>query len=330
MNLHQGNQANTTQTGPEDESNVLHLAICIPTFRNPAGLRALLESIKGQQFHKAVQPEIEIFIVDNDPEGSGKQVAETFERELPFVLHYAIEEKRGIPFVRNRLVELASHADFIAFIDDDEEATSHWLDELLFIQTRFQTQVVTGSVLARFETEPPNWAVAGKFYESSRWPTGSKKDIFFTNNLLIKSALIAQFAKPFEEAMALSGGTDTLLSMRVAEMGISAVWADEAVVYESIPANRATLRWYFQRRYRIGNVEVLCGRYLPEPWYRLRAVQKSIYLVPLGLIVIATSLWRGKHKIIRGVGYWYTAAGLLGGVLQRYQEEYGENYRRNQ
>ena len=136
-------------------------------------------------------PEIEVFVVDNDPDASGKRTAEAYGQSLPFPLHYQIEKKRGIPFARNRLVELASRCDLIAFIDDDEEAGPHWLDELLYVHATFQAAVVTGPVLARFEITPPAWAVAGKFYESPRRPTGSSQPTFYTNNLLIESAVVS-------------------------------------------------------------------------------------------------------------------------------------------
>jgi len=274
-------------------------------------------------------PEIEVFVVDNDPEASGKRTAEAYRQSLPFPLHYQIEKKRGIPFVRNRLVELAAGCDLIAFIDDDEEAEPHWLDELLYVHTTFNASVVTGPVLARFEITPPAWAVAGKFYESARWPTGSSQRIFYTGNLLIESAVFSQFPKPFKESMALTGGTDSLFAMRVAETGVTAVWADDAIVYEHIPATRATKRWYFMRRYRLGNTSVQCDRFLPKKHYQVRAILRAIFLVWLGVAVVVSSVWKGCYKVIRGIGYLCTAAGTMTGALGLYQQEYGrDDYRK--
>ena len=329
MDFHRRDPLNTTDITSPVGNEVSSLAVCIPTFRNPEGLQRLLESIKGQQFRKVPMPEIEIFVVDNDSDANEKRTAEEYGQSLPFPLHYQIEKKRGIPFARNKLVELASGCDLIAFIDDDEEAGPHWLDELLYVHDTFKAEVVTGPVLARFEIDPPAWAVVGKFYESARRPTGSKQGTFFTNNLLIESAVISQFPRPFEESMALSGGTDSLFAMRVAETGVMAVWADEAIVYEYIPATRTTKQWYFRRRYRIGSTQVQCDRFLPNKHYKVRVILRAIFLVWLGVAVIISSVWKGQYKVIRGIGYWCTAAGMMTGALGLYQQEYGrDEYRK--
>lgn len=304
------------------------LAVCIPTFCNPEGLRRLLASVGGQVFHRVPTPRAEVFIVDNDPAGSARAVVKEAQPSLSFRLDYCVEKERGIPAVRNRLVACAAGYDLIAFIDDDEEATPHWLDELLHVRAAYAARVVTGPVLPRFVVEPPAWAVTGGFYASVRRPTGELQGTFYTNNLLIERALLAQFSPPFERAMALSGGTDSLLAMRLAQRGIRAVWADEATVYEDVPVRRATMRWYLRRRYRVGNALVLCDRFLPRRHYRGRAFLSAVGVSGLGIAVTASALWRGRHKVVRGVGYLCLAAGMLAGAVGRIQAEYGrDDYR---
>ena len=108
------------------------------------------------------------------------------------------------------------------------------------------------------------------------------------------------------------------------------VWADNAIVYECVPATRMTLRWLLQRAYRLAN-----GRGSPE-LRRLEGVTRSWVFVN-GLkcltrgavhLALAIVLRRGAvarvHalvKLVSGVG-WLT--GLLGLRYSEYVRVYGE------
>src|SRR5680860_569217 len=116
---------------------VLSVGICIPTFKRPEGLLKLLKSIGKQVFKKVEQPSISVFVADNDAAASSREIVERLACSYPFPLHYEAEERRGIPFVRNRLVSMTRGYDLIAFVDDDEEVIASWLDELCYVSVSY-------------------------------------------------------------------------------------------------------------------------------------------------------------------------------------------------
>ena len=193
-------------------------------------------------------------MVDNDPEGSARAICESARQWLPFDLHYAIEKRRGIPQARNTALAVAiPFADFVVFTDDDVEPTPGWLAELLRVQALYRADVVTGPNPPRFLEEPSAWMMEGRFFDSPQRVTGTLVDTAATHNVLVRCEMLQQMDRLFDERFALHGGTDSEFFRRVARAGHRIVWAQDARVYECIPASRMTLRWLLQRAYRISN-----------------------------------------------------------------------------
>ena len=302
---------------------MISVAICIPTFRRRRELGRLLNSLSGLRFKKQPEPHIEIFVVDNDPHYPSDGVAREWAHRIKWSLHYHDEQQRGIAPVRNKLASLAKNFDFIAFIDDDEVASPQWLDELLEVQSYYQAEVVTGPVLARYEKNPPKWIINGRFHSSDRYPTGTlRPSMFCTNNLLMKVSALVRFEKPFEERLALIGGEDTLLSMKFHQMGIDAVWADDAVVHEYIPEYRTKAKWLFLRQYRRGNSTIIIDNCLGKRRMAVIYIWKAAWIVTVGLAKSLTSLWTGPEAAVKGISYIYAAAGIIAGLLGTKHEEY--------
>src|SRR5690606_25898943 len=107
------------------------VAICIPTFRRPDGLRRTLIALIGLAGDFAFR----VVVADNDPEGGAglsacrKLVAEGY----PFPLNAVPVRERGIAQARNALVTAAldGEADFIAMIDDDAWPEPDWIERLV-------------------------------------------------------------------------------------------------------------------------------------------------------------------------------------------------------
>jgi glycosyltransferase involved in cell wall biosynthesis len=67
---------------------------------------------------------------------------------------YAIfATNRGIARARNSAVAAARSPAFLAFIDDDEVPHANWLDELMWTQSQFQADVVSGPVLPAYAAD---------------------------------------------------------------------------------------------------------------------------------------------------------------------------------
>ena len=122
------------------EASEIRVAICIATFRRQELLRELLVGLAQLTFHKARKPHIQIVVVDNDELASAEEICD--DVSIPWPIKYVVEPRRGITHARNRTIAEVSSADFVAFIDDDEIPSAHWLDELLWAQEKFSADVV--------------------------------------------------------------------------------------------------------------------------------------------------------------------------------------------
>ena len=87
-----------------------------------------------------------------------------------------------------------------------------------------------------------DWVEEGGFFESPRHTTGARIDYAFTHNVLVRTAALAGMDTLFDERMALTGGSDAEFFRRFARTGHRIVWADEALVFEWVPATRSRLR----------------------------------------------------------------------------------------
>src|SRR3712207_291321 len=106
---------------------MMKVAICIATYLRPEGLWRVLQSLDALRFSSSPEPDVEVVVIDNDPDGSAGATCERAKGATRWPIRYVHEPRRGISQVRNRAVEVTrATADFIAFIDDDEIAEPQW------------------------------------------------------------------------------------------------------------------------------------------------------------------------------------------------------------
>jgi succinoglycan biosynthesis protein ExoM len=301
----------------------MRIAVCIITYRRPEWLRRALDSIAAQVFDGS-PPDLRVIVVDNDEAASSRSACEEARSGAPFGLDYAVEPRRGIPFARNRCVELArSSSDWIAFIDDDEEPDPGWLVELLRVQAAHDADVVTGPVLPRFAGQVPDWAIKGRLFDRLRHPTGTVRDRAFTGNVLFRAAIFDRVRPHFDERLAMSGGSDTHFSHRVHKAGFKIVWADRAVVHETVPAARVTARWVFRRAYRIGTTNGFLARDLRSfPSAAASVLPFAAYRLLQGGLLAALGWMGGRHRGISGVRQICYGAGMVVGLFGGRFDEY--------
>lgn len=284
----------------------MNVTVGVITFRRPEGLATLLDALRAQ--------DAAVVVVDNDPAESARALCEDVQ--------YVHEPRRGLSFARNRAVAAALEqgADYLAFIDDDEVPRPGWLDELVRVARGHRADVVTGPVVRRFAREPPDWVLRGRFFEDPHFPTGTPVRIAATSNVLIARRVLAQLE--FDPRFGLTGGEDTHYFLRASASGYRLVWAQDAVVEERLPAERAQLRWILRRAYRVANTWSLCERELsPSPRVLGIRVVKVFGRLALGVALLAAGLVAGRHLAARGLWQIAFGAGNLTGLLGvRYAE----------
>lgn len=300
------------------------VAVCVATFRRPVWLRRTLLSIHHLEM-EGVEAEVVVVVVDNDADGSSEKVVREVEARIKWPIRYVVEPHPGISFARNAALRAADTADLVAFLDDDEEATPGWLRELIVFHHSTGAPVVTGPVLSLFEEDPPSWITRGRFFERPRCPSGTLVEHAGTGNLLLRRTLLSELGEqPFDEAMALSGGEDTLLTMKLRRAGHAILWCDEAVVQEWVPSSRATASWLIRRAFRGGNVYAL-SESIVHGSGRLRVLRvvKGVARCIQGAgRVILGALTLRLDRIVAGAQTTALGAGMVMGVAGLRYEEY--------
>lgn len=226
------------------------ISVIVPTLGRPASLERALRSVLGQ----TRRHDVELIVVDNDSAGSARAVVAGVEQDAPLPVIYVAEPSPGVSNARNAGMAAATGA-FIAFLDDDESAPSHWLASLLATQAAFGADVVFGPVIAELpvDAEPSDAAFLKRFF-SREGParSGPIDEYHGCGNSLVRRAALPHPDAPFSSARNRIGGEDDLLFAQMKTDGARIAWAAEAWVSEHVPPERATLGYTLRRGFAFG------------------------------------------------------------------------------
>jgi len=256
------------------------LAVC--TFRRPDGLERLLRAVaaldalpRGHQLHAVV--------VDNDAGGEGLATVHRLDDVLPFPVRAVAALEPGLSAARNRAVKeaLRDAPDLIVFLDDDEWPEPGWLNALLAVQARCDSDAVGGPTRSVFPAGASPAQTGNAYYGADMGlPDGAPCVLQAGGNVLVRaSALAALGTEPFDPAFARSGGEDLAFFTALARRGARMHWARDAVVSESVPAERLAPGWMRQRVINIANSRVrVMQRFDTSLVDRLERVGKTLGL----------------------------------------------------
>lgn len=296
------------------------VSVCVATCGRPVGLDNLLGALEVLEIPTGVT--LQVVVVDNDPSGSARPVCDEVAARHAYLLRYVIEKRRGIPFARNAALAVAlSGSDFVAFIDDDETPESDWLAESLRVQDYYRADVVTGPCLPRYVEPPPRWVLEGGFHDRPRYPTGTLRHVAFTHNALVRAAVFDSLDRYFDESMALNGGDDEEFFSRAFAAGFKIIWADNALVHETVPASRSTVRWLLQRGFRVGTSSAwVQSKHRSSTLLRLWA--HGIYCMLKGTALALSLPLRGRAVAVEGLRLLCYGLGRIGGASGYLHQEY--------
>lgn len=235
-----------------------HISVCVCTYKRPAGLKRLLESLQPQETKGLF--EFSVIVVDNDRGRSAEQVVAAFRESL--TVRYGMEPEANISLARNRTLELAE-GQYVAFIDDDEYAEKSWLASLYETKQRFGADGVIGCVEPEFATEPPRWLRQGHFFFKPAPPlppTGTRLGAGATSNALVSRDAIGKGQLAFDPAFGRSGSEDDKFFNEFLARGFKLVFCAEAVVHETIPIDRQNVAYLWKRHHLQGQNSIRIAR----------------------------------------------------------------------
>ncbi len=225
--------------------------VLIPTLRRPETLARALRSVFAQ--HRAAELIARIVVVDNSPEASAAQGVEALRPACPVPLTYVHEPRPGVATARNAGLA-ASTSPLVAFLDDDEEAPSAWLEQLRIAHLALGATVTFGPVRGVATSAHPDVrAYLDRFFsrEGGRATTLIDHEFGCGNSMMTRATALVG-PEPFDARADLTGGEDDRLFTRLRGEGAVFGWAAEAWVYEHAPPHRARIGYTLKRAFCYG------------------------------------------------------------------------------
>jgi succinoglycan biosynthesis protein ExoM len=300
-----------------------HIVISIPTYKRPLMLKRLITSIIDCKIDKSVIKDINVNIVDNDIDSTAEktiiELADTFYDSLK--LNYYKYTVKGLSNVRNELLRRAIEMkpDFIVFIDDDEYAAPGWLNELVYTIILNNGDMVRGPVIPVLDKKVKK--AISYWFERPSYPNNFKMNSVAAGNLIIKLNSMLKYNVWFDNRFNITGSEDTYFGEQMISKGATVYWASNAIVYETIPEERAKLKWLLKRRLRVASTftfRLKLGRkYFPL----IKKTMVSVFYIVSGIVMMI--LVAAPIKIrYWGIIKFYEGIGGLSGLFNIIKKEY--------
>lgn len=246
------------------------VTVGVCTYKRPEGIAKCLRSLIDQQ----TSIPFDIVVTENDASQGSKAVIEQIAdeaKEKGIEIRYYCEPEPNISIARNRCAA-ECRGEFLAFIDDDEWAEPDWLEKLIEVQREYNADVVWGSVFQSYEPGFPEYLknlsdINGFFKE------GQKLESASTGSTLYRYSLLQSREGPFDISWGRTGGEDSDLGFFLFQKkNALMIKTFKAVAHETNPSSRATIKYYWKRRYREAMV---AARLFDKYYYRLMGLKAN-------------------------------------------------------
>ncbi|MCR0982323.1 glycosyltransferase family 2 protein [Roseomonas populi] len=240
--------------------------VAITTYNRPAMLLDAVRSARAQVLPDGIAARV--LVVDNSRDANARDAVLVEAARTGLPLHYLSIPEPNISLARNAALA-ACDDDWLAFMDDDQVASTTWLANLIATGERTGADVVFGAVLPIFPAGPPSWDPTGRsLTRDIALPDGSPIGLdhdarlsglwIGTNGCLLRSATTiaphAGAAPAFNPALGRTGGEDYDFFVRLHAAGRRFVWCADAPLREVIPAERLTTAYRRARSFRAGQL----------------------------------------------------------------------------
>jgi GT2 family glycosyltransferase len=291
-------------------------SVVIPTYGEAPHLRAALQALADQTYHC-----FDVLVVDNNEYPRARPISELFGSRVAF-LHCP---QRGLSAARNAGIA-ATHAEYIAFLDDDSVPEPTWAAELQSGLRRYDCAAAGGRVELALEGCLPVWyperlrsLLSELRYDAVDIPAITDLQYVVGANFCVARRYV-ETVGGFRLDLGRCGSSlrsseEVELCKRIVKSGGRVAFLAAAVVWHHIPARRCTLRYVLRRSVWQGRsdacLEVLHGR--PAALgsrsnlrNMLAFVNRTLLLCRnrRGAVVAATDLVRQYGYLIESVKQW--------------------------
>jgi len=226
------------------------VSVCLCTYKRDS-LDKTLASIVMQEL--PADYSLEVVVVDNDSEGSGRAACEKFQQNQDSVtIRYFVNDVRNLAEVRNSTME---HADgeLLAFIDDDEWASDDkWILRMIETMQQHQADIVFGEVIVHYPEGAPEWIVEGDLLGKVSYAHHSIRSKGATSNALMKAEWFREKGFRFDPYYGKSGGEDTDFFHRINGAGAKLIFDAYATVEETVEPQRLNYEYIKKQNIRVG------------------------------------------------------------------------------
>ncbi len=285
------------------------VSVIMPTFRRPDGLKIALESLLAQS---PCGLPVEIIIADNDPAGSGKDYVERVSADSAIPIHYLHVPQPGVSNARNAALE-AAQSRYIAWLDDDQDATVDWLKNYLEAARSHKASLVFSPTEARIPGNSKYQAYLETFFER-KGPgieTGVIDEFYGCGNSFMDRTRCVMPEQAFDPRANETGGEDDLLFSHIEKHGGVFAWTQNAVCFEDIRPHRATPEYIKTRSFAFGQAPTElaheAGNWAGVLYWMGVGLVQFLYGAPLmlvtklighpGYIRFLSRMWQGLGKI---------------------------------
>lgn len=300
---------------------VATIGVC--TYKRPKMLSKCLNSLLAQEVPNHVV--LHIVVVDNDVTQSGKRTFVEFANLCGHWTSYQCQPKRGIAAARNvaREYALSHDADYLLFIDDDEEADPNWVNSLLHPDYA-NTPILCGWNIMDYPPSVPEWA-RGK---AKPGPKEGERCFTGFGNARIAREVFEKIK--FDESLGLAGGEDGQFAAEAMQLGHRGCFTRRAITFEYAHPIRYTLAGILSRTewvaaanlrmdfMRYGKAKAI-ARKMPEMVFclPLTAIEFAFGLIRFSASALANrpttkgrrGMLKAGKRVARALGYWDAITG---------------------
>lgn len=194
---------------------------------------------------------LRVVVADNDETPSAEARVQQAAAALPCPVAYVHAPARNISIARNACLD-AANADWVAFLDDDEEADPDWLATLFARAEETGADGIFGPAIAEYPPEAPEWMSRQDYHSNIPERRGDTVETGYTCNALLRWKGTRWQGERFDLARGRSGGEDTEFFFRLRQLGARYEIADTATVREPVAPGRMSFGWLRRRKFRMG------------------------------------------------------------------------------